>query len=101
MKHAFRPSVSSLEDRLALTGMGAAAQATPAVPLAVATTTMNHVFLDTLGRRPDAYAVATLTPAMQAGLTVAQLTTGVVSSPEYIGKNISSSPTASSVANET
>ena len=112
MKHKFRPTLTALEARLVLSTTSAAHKVAttavvtptpkptaPLVPLAVASTTLTHLFEDTLGRTPDGYALAVGVPAMQAGVSMAQMTTGLVSSPEYIAQHVSA--TASSVANET
>lgn len=63
----------------------------------LASNALTNLYQDVLGRNPDALAVNSAVPAMQAGLTMAELATQVVSSPEFIGSVIS--PTGSGVAN--
>ena len=107
MKRSFRPVVTALEGRLALSTASAAAASssktttvatplTPAVtvPITVAAAIMTHLYQDTLGRSPDPIAQANIMPALQTGMTMPTLITFLVTTPEYISKHISASATA-------
>jgi len=65
----------------------------------LASGTMTGLYQTVLGRTPDVFGMASGTAALRNGVTVAQLTTFLVTSPEYVLSNVTVG--ATNIANET